>query len=305
MRIAHFSDLHVLSLAGVAPHRFLNKRLTGYANLRLKRERIHRSSYVRAIAKEIRAKAVDHVVITGDLTNLALESEFELAREVLHDDLGLDTNNVSVIPGNHNLYTAGSERKLRFSSYFADYLASDLPLLTAQVPAGRFPFVKLRGPVAIIGLSSAVTRPPFIAAGVIGPSQLHALARILEDDEVRKRTPVLLVHHPIHNPRSRLKSLMEGLHDAKDLIALLQGLPRGLVLHGHLHRRVQQELATATGSLTSVGATSASLHHEHDARSAGYNLYEIDAVGLVRHIDAHVFQPEDATFRVQAIPRAA
>ena len=33
MRIAHFSDLHLLSLAGVSPHRFLNKRLTGYANL--------------------------------------------------------------------------------------------------------------------------------------------------------------------------------------------------------------------------------------------------------------------------------
>ena len=83
MRIAHFSDLHLLSLSGVGPWRFLNKRLTGYANLRLKRGHIHRASYVRAIAQEIVRAKVDHVVITGDLTNLALEPEFELAKTLL------------------------------------------------------------------------------------------------------------------------------------------------------------------------------------------------------------------------------
>ena len=61
MRIAHFSDLHLLSLEGVGPLRFLNKRLTGYANLRLKRGSIHRSEYVRTIAREIARQAVDHL----------------------------------------------------------------------------------------------------------------------------------------------------------------------------------------------------------------------------------------------------
>ena len=46
MRIAHFSDLHLLALDGVPSWRFLNKRLTGLANLRLKRASIHRSEYV-------------------------------------------------------------------------------------------------------------------------------------------------------------------------------------------------------------------------------------------------------------------
>src|ERR1700733_14209012 len=114
MRIAHFSDLHLLSLAGVGPHRFLNKRLTGYANLRLKRGSIHRSAYVRAIAKDTYRSGVDHVVITGDITNLALEPEFELAREVIRDDLGLAPRDVSMVPGNHDLYTRGSQRDGRF-----------------------------------------------------------------------------------------------------------------------------------------------------------------------------------------------
>jgi 3',5'-cyclic AMP phosphodiesterase CpdA len=303
MRIAHFSDLHLLSLEGVGLHRFLNKRLTGYANLRLKRGSIHRSAYVRAIAREITRQAVDHVVITGDLTNLALESEFELAREVIRDDLGLDAARVSIIPGNHDVYTGGSQRKLRFATYFADYLASDLPLLGVSVPAGRFPFVKLRGPVAIIGLSSAVTRLPFVAAGRLGPSQLTALARILEDEEVRKRTPVIAIHHPIHNPRSPLKSMLEGLSDADELVTILRGLPRGLILHGHLHRRIQREHMTDCGALTSAGATSASLHHADPTRSAGFNVYEIDDGGSITHVLAHVFEPEGATFRVEPLPQ--
>ncbi len=83
MRIAHFSDLHLLSLEGVPLRRFLNKRLTGWVNLRLKRGHIHKASYVRAIAREIARAKIDHVVVTGDLTNLALEPEFELARSVL------------------------------------------------------------------------------------------------------------------------------------------------------------------------------------------------------------------------------
>src|ERR1700733_15956621 len=129
MRIAHFSDLHLLSLAGVGPHRFLNKRLTGWANLRLKRGSIHRSAYVRAIAREIARLEIEHVVVTGDLTNLALESEYELARELLERDLGMDPARVTLAPGNHDLYTRGSLSSRRFERYFAAYLRSDLPEL--------------------------------------------------------------------------------------------------------------------------------------------------------------------------------
>ena len=108
MRIAHFSDLHVLSLDGVSPHRFLNKRITGYANLRLKRGHVHHPRLVRAIAREVKRCRVDHVVITGDLTNLALEQEFEAVHRLLHEELGLPPGDVSIIPGNHDLYTRGA-----------------------------------------------------------------------------------------------------------------------------------------------------------------------------------------------------
>ncbi|MGH7281388.1 MAG: metallophosphoesterase family protein [Polyangiaceae bacterium] len=304
MRIAHISDLHVLALTGVPRHRFLNKRLTGYANLRFKRNHVHKSSYVESIAKEIARSKIDHVVVTGDLTNLALETEFEAARDLLERGLGLSPKDVSVVPGNHDLYTAGALKSRRFTQFFAEYIQSDLPELAAKTRLGPFPFVRLRGPCAIIGLTTAVPRPPFVASGTIGKAQLDAFAKILSHEEVRKRTPVVLLHHPLHNPPSKLKTLLEGLTDADELAEHLRSAVAadGLVLHGHLHRRQTKALSHDRKGIHVVGATSASLHHEHRDRMAGFNVYDIAEDGRVELCDARVFDAEKETFQPAAIP---
>src|ERR1700749_2933329 len=122
MRVAHFSDLHVLALDGVSRSRFLNKRFTGLVNLRLKREHKHRPGHVRAVAREVARANVDHVVITGDLTNLALEEEFTAVRRLIDEELGLDASKVTIVPGNHDLYTSGALRAQRFTRFFEPYL---------------------------------------------------------------------------------------------------------------------------------------------------------------------------------------
>lgn len=304
MRIAHFSDLHVLDWAGVAPGRFFNKRLTGWVNIRLKRGHVHRADYVRMTAREIRRVGAHHVIVTGDLTNLALEPEFQLARDILEDEMGLGPDEISIVPGNHDFYTSGALRKRRFTEFFSKYTRCDLDV-AVDIGSGHFPFVKLRGPCAIVGLSSAVPRPPLVASGVLGAPQLAALSRALAHPEVRRRTAVLALHHPLANPPSRARTLLGGLLDAGELCAHLRGLERGLVLHGHLHRRVQRIVPTERGALLSVGATSASLHHEHEHRMAGFNLYEVDdATGAIRAVEARVFDPSAGIFRVERIPEA-
>lgn len=303
MRVAHFSDLHVLALDGVSAARFLNKRFTGWVNLRLKRGHAHRPSYVRAIAREVTRANVDHVVITGDLTNLALEEEFEAVRALLEEELGLSRDAVTIVPGNHDLYTRGALRARRFTNFFAPYLTSDLPDLAADLDLGRFPIVKLRGPLAIIGMSSAVPRPPLVASGELGKLQIEALERILAHDEVKRRMPVVALHHPVHNPPSKMKTLVEGLWDADDLLDVMADVRRGLLLHGHLHRRVQRPLATRAGKLLSVGATSASLEHESEHRMAGFNLYEFDGAGDVTSVVAHVYDPTSDEFRIESVPK--
>ncbi|WP_437603602.1 metallophosphoesterase family protein [Sorangium sp. So ce590] len=312
MRIAHLSDLHLLSLEGAIPFRLLNKRLTGYINLRFRRRAIHKPHPVHAAAKEIRRLDVDHVVITGDVSNLALEREFGLVRDFLQRDLGFPPDRVSIVPGNHDAYTKGAHRSQRFSQYFAPYLRSDLPL---DAPGGRddiepgsdgggsaFPFVHLRGPVAIIGLSTAWPRPPLVASGRIGPVQLRALERVLSHPEVRRRTPIVLQHHPFHNPASRAKTLLEGLGDAAAEGRLLRQVSRGLLLHGHLHRRIHRKLHTERGHIDAVGAASASLLHESDERMAGFNVYEVDDAGAITGITSHRFVPGQEAFREVPVP---
>jgi 3',5'-cyclic AMP phosphodiesterase CpdA len=302
MRIAHFSDLHLDGRVATPPWRFLNKRLTGWVNLRLKRSAVHRPAYVRAIAKEIARIGVDHVIVTGDLTNLALEAEYEVARELIEQDLGLDPENVTIVPGNHDVYTRGAVASGRFAHYLSTWQHSDLPELAADTSCGRFPVVKLRGPVAIVALSTAVARAPFVAAGELGGRQLAALTRILDHPEVARRLVVIATHHPVEHPWPGAKGYLEGLRDAPLLMERLRGVSGGLLLHGHLHRRIQRDLRTEAGTLLQVGATSASLHHTAADRMAGFNLYDLGDTSIER-VRAHVYSPETGTFASEAVPK--
>lgn len=309
MRLAHLSDPHILDLEGVATHRWLNKRATGWVNIRLHRGSVHRRQLVEAMMADIKAQRVDHVAITGDITNLALEPEFERARSVFAE-LGLAPEQLSVIPGNHDVYTRGAERSRRFAGYFAENITSDLPVNDdANHPSGPFPFVRLRGDAAIIGLSTAVARPPLIASGHAGARQLGALANLLEHPEVRRRTPVVLVHHPLVNPPSALRVRSHGLPEAPAMRAILQRRRQTLVLHGHLHDRAHRVVDLADGAVMHhVGATSASLLHHKPERMAGYNLYEVGPDGLER-VRARVWDEARGAFVdadiIKADPRHA
>src|SRR5258706_4352775 len=197
MRIAHISDLHVLALAGAVPFRLFNKRATGYANLRFRRNHQHKSEIVRAIASHLSTSQIDHVVITGDVSNLALEAEFHAVRSVLDDVLRLPPSAVTIVPGNHDVYTPGAQKKRRFSQYFAPYLTSDLPGFATEQPGGLFPIVKLRGPVAIIGLSTALARLPLIPSCRLGLTQLEALEKSFVSPEIKNRNPVVVFHQTL------------------------------------------------------------------------------------------------------------
>jgi 3',5'-cyclic AMP phosphodiesterase CpdA len=290
-RIAHVSDLHVLSHTGAEWRAMLfNKRITGYANLMLHRARVHRREFLQAVLAAA-SKDVDHVVVTGDITNLALESEFDEARALL-DDVGSRVE-VTVVPGNHDIYLPAVFHERRFAHHFAQFLRSDLPEFATDL----YPCVKLRGPVAIIAVSSGVPRPPFVAAGLVGAEQLDAIAKVLARPEVFRRTPVILIHHPPVDHRHRLAQLRDGLLDAAEFRRTLEPLARGLVLFGHIHVRVQCRL----GGLDVVAASGAALDHPDLSVRAGFNRYEINDDGSVRTIEAHVLDAAGRGFARVAI----
>jgi 3',5'-cyclic AMP phosphodiesterase CpdA len=263
MRVAHFSDVHALDLAGVGPWAFLNKRVLGYANLRLHRRDKHPVRLFEAIVKDLNENPVDEVVVTGDLTNLSLAPEFALARKIL-DGIALGPEHVTVVPGNHDVYTLGARREKLFEQVIAPYARSD-------GGAVAFPVVRVRGEVAIVGLSTALPSPPPLADGWVGRAQLDALATTLERLDGKFR--ILLLHHP---PVTNRHSILRGLRDRRRLQAVIAEAGCELVLHGHEHRDLRSSLTGPRGPIPVIGVGSGTYDDARRDRRARYNVYHVE-----------------------------
>lgn len=292
MRLAHLSDVHVNDLTAVRWTRFLNKRLTGLVNLVGHRRNAHpRELLEAAVAELVADTSVDHVVVTGDLTNLALESEMRAAREILTPLAG----RLSVIPGNHDVYTRGAERSRRFEHFFGDWMFGDADPMSAPYPwVKRLRSRDASSPdLVLFGFSSAVARAPFIATGLVSPAQLERFAELARDPAVTApdAARVALVHHNLH-PRGWRKDRMHGLANRDALLDALRERSVTLLLHGHTHTAHRAVLRGV--QVIGCGSTTwASPNPRHLGR---YNVYTFgrgsaDAPpGLleteVRHFDA-------------------
>jgi 3',5'-cyclic AMP phosphodiesterase CpdA len=172
VRLAHCSDLHLLSHDGAGLMKLANKRWIGAANLLSNRSRHYHVAAFDQMIEDLNAQGIDHVLCTGDVTNLALEQEFAFAREKF-DHLAGGPGGVTVIPGNHDAYVA--EGIELFGRFFDEYHRADPGW---EWPDGsRWPIVRIRGPLALIGVTTSRATPWFTAYGRVGESQLARLQR--------------------------------------------------------------------------------------------------------------------------------
>ncbi len=178
MRLAHCSDLHLLSHDGAGWMALANKRWIGAANLLSNRSRHYHVAAFDDMVADLNALGVEHVLCTGDVTNLALRQEFEFARGKF-DQLAGGSGNVTVIPGNHDAYVA--EGVALFGEIFAPYATSDEGWawqpndLHDDDDDLHWPIVRVRGELALIGLSTSRATPWFTAYGRAGTGQLARL----------------------------------------------------------------------------------------------------------------------------------
>jgi len=270
VQVAHFSDVHALSLEGTRPWAFLTKRVAGFANLRLKRRDKHPVRLFEAMVDDLNRRPPDEVIVTGDLTNLSLESEFKLARAIL-DRLTIGPSHVTVVPGNHDVYTLDALLRHPFRRAFRPYAESDTPA------EEQFPLVRVRGEIAIFGVSSARPSPVPFADGRVGASQLAALERALSAHAGKFR--ILALHHP---PYTNRHAFLRGLRDRTALQAVLLRAGCELVLHGHEHRDLRQELQGPSGPIPVIGVGSATYDDARPDRRARYNVYHIEHNRLAR-----------------------
>ncbi|HEY2527403.1 MAG TPA: metallophosphoesterase [Xanthobacteraceae bacterium] len=259
--VAHLSDLHLASQPRLAE--LLGKRGLGFVNWHHTRKAVHRPEVLEAITRDLRTHAVDHIAVTGDLVNFSLADEYKRARAWL-DELG-GPSDVTVIPGNHDIYVPGVRQSP--AAFWGDYMAGD-----DGAPSGSFPFLRRRDKVALIALSTALPTGPFMATGRLGQAQLSRLATTLE--QTRELFRIVLIHHPPVTPARRY---LRRLIDAADLRRVLAAKGAELLLHGHDHRYGLVALDGPKGKFPAIGVPSASARAPHGTENcAGYNLFRID-----------------------------
>ncbi|MFV0303674.1 MAG: metallophosphoesterase family protein [Paracoccus sp. (in: a-proteobacteria)] len=246
LTFAHLSDPHNPLPPDVAVRQLLNKRLLGYQSWRRKRHLRHRPEVLAALLADVAEAAPDHIVISGDLVNIALPAEFSAARDWLQR-VG-PPQDVTVIPGNHDAYVP-----LPFDEGIGLWSPWMLGDGTGSV---TFPFVRRRGPVGFVMLSTAVPSPPFMATGRLGVAQIERAANLLAELGREGLFRVLVLHHP---PEDRPTRARKALQDRAALREAIRQSGAELVLHGHQHHSHFGLVDGPQGKIPVLGVPSASM----------------------------------------------
>ena len=260
--LAHLSDAHIGPLPPAHPRELLGKRFAGYVNWTRGRSHLHDMVFLARLVADIHAQKPDHIAMTGDILNIGLPAEFPVAREWLRT-LG-NPHAVSFTPGNHDAYTKAVMPLL--ARTFADWTSDEGTLVS------HYPYLRVRGSVALIGLSSAVPTAPFLATGTLGFEQRDAFAALLRQTRQKGLARIVLIHHP---PYLAGAARGRNLTDARSFEKIIKAEGAELILHGHNHRQMKAHIAGPDGAVPIYGVASASAIPGTPGHRGAYHLFKV------------------------------
>src|SRR5437764_319517 len=133
---------------------------------------------------EARAQNVDHLLITGDLTEDGEPEQFEVLAEVLAESR-IAPERVTLVPGNHDAYADGGAYQKAMTGPLRSYAATSS--IATALPFRDF---------TLVPVSTAFHQSPLRSAGAIASTDLEALGKIAADPTLRSRPLVFAQHHP-------------------------------------------------------------------------------------------------------------
>ena len=263
-RLAHISDIHLGPLPKVRKRDLVSKRITGYINWQRNRGKQMGGDWLRGLLDHIHANEPHHVAVTGDLVNLALDAEVEAARGWL-ETVGAP-DGVSVVPGNHDAYVPGALGRVRRA--WGPYMMGDRD--RGDLPT--FPFLRRRGPVALIGVNSGRATAPFMSTGSYRSQQDHETRALLKS--TRDLFRIVLIHHPPFKDATDYSKRLIGASRFRNAI---RECGADLVLHGHTHIVSHESVEGPDGPVPVVGVPSASAGPDAKSSKPGarYNLFTV------------------------------
>jgi 3',5'-cyclic AMP phosphodiesterase CpdA len=245
----------------------------------------------------------DLMIVTGDLTEWGLPSEFDQALEflaALADATGLPRRHVAIVPGNHDVNRKACQAY--FTSQAADqqeparpywpkwrHFAAALNRFYDGVEGVSFtpdePWTLLEMPelaVVVAGLNSTMAESHLDSDhyGRVGEEQARWFAERLSGYRRRGWLRLAAVHHNVVHGAALDE---ENLRDADDLDRWLgKPSPVNLLMHGHTHNSQVHRMPSGLVVL-STGSAAVTAEGRPQEVPNQYQLISIRRDGLIRH----------------------
>lgn len=252
--------------------------------------RITHPDIVDAVVREVNALGVDLVVVSGDLTQRALPSQFRAAKALLE---AFDAPSL-VVPGNHDVY-----------AYWRPWLRIFKPVVRFQqmITDNLYPIFERQG-LKVLGINSAFGRT--IKHGLV-KAQDCARIRAAFSGVTPETYKVLVVHHHLqHLDALTPHDIVFGAEAAMEAV-VEAGVD--LILCGHLHvshvEATQPQGADKPLIVASAGTATSNRGREDERQANLYNIIRIDdrTVDVEERkfdLEARAYRPE----RRSVFPRA-
>ena len=262
--IIHISDLHFHTY----PQNFQeckSKRILGMGNLFFRRAKQYPLERAKLLVEQIQQLKWDHLVISGDLTQLSLERGFSLARETL-EPLLKDPERVTIIPGNHDRYVKQSGGKDYYQQYFGEFFGD-----------GEIHVRKLNSDWVIVGWDSAHPNDWLTASGTVRRSTIQATENLLSSFPEKTRF-IIVNHYPLTFPDGWK---VDHFHELYNLVPVRNWILRHpnirLYLHGHIHRNWQHRLSRNSAPELLLLNSASSTSRLHPGQKSSF--HQIDLSG--------------------------
>ncbi len=262
MKIAHISDLH------------LDKTYK-------------RNNYRKTIQllEYIADNKYDHVIISGDITENAEASAFEIARNLFKRYGLLNSKKLTLTIGNHDIFggvhlaedVINYPKKCKATNYeakvndFEKYFTESFKNIIRPADKKLFPFIKEFDEFILININSiayySMLKNPFASNGKISDVQLKPLEKLFSKNEFGGKQKIVITHHHFNkystedDDSSTLWKAIDRqtmkLRKKKSIIKQFKNFGVSTVLHGHVHETTEYhrkniKFINAGGSILSV-----------------------------------------------------
>lgn len=231
MRIAHLSDVHLIAAHSARRTYGIRSRAVRFGRTN---DPALRGKRLAVALRAAKTNGADHVVVSGDLTELGDDAEYELFGEILESS-EIAPEHITLVPGNHDAYTSrdGWERAL------AGPLA---PWAGTSARAGSAVHVVDRGAAAFVPLDVTVHQSVLWSGGELRAETAARIDRLARNPSLADKPVVVVIHHPPFpkhdNPAYRLVDSLKGSELVYELLARHRNLH---LLHGHFHRILDRD----------------------------------------------------------------